>query len=89
MHYIKYKNLATKIQFILKSSKFIYVEDNEFFFFFGLRESFKSMTFALDDNSLLSDQDTNQFFMSAGLNSRFLIYPSETLSVELIGTYNK
>ena len=34
MHYIKYKNLATKIQFILKSSKFIYVEDNEFFFFF-------------------------------------------------------
>ena len=62
MHYIKYKNLATKIQFILKSSKFIYVEDNEFFFFF-LRESFKSMTLTLDDNSLLSNQDTNQFFM--------------------------
>ena len=63
------------------------------FFFFFLRErerkSFKSMTFAQDYSSLLSDQDTNQFFMSAGLNSRFLIYPSETLSVELIGTYNK
>ena len=64
IHYIKYKNLVTKIQFILKSSKFIYVEDDEFFFFFlRERESFKSMTFAQDYNSLLSDQDTNQFFM--------------------------
>jgi len=27
IHYTKYKNLVTKIQFILKSSKFIYVED--------------------------------------------------------------
>ena len=35
--------------------------DNSFFFFF-LRE-FQSIVFASDDNSLLSDQNTNQFLV--------------------------
>ena len=31
------------------------------------------MTFAPDDSSLLSDQDTNQFLVSAGNDPRYLI----------------
>ena len=47
------------------------------------------MAFAPDDSSLLSDQDTNQFWCRRGLNPRSLIQPSETLSVELTRIYYK
>ena len=40
-----------------------------------------------DNSSLLSDQDTNQFWCRRGLNPRSLIQPSETLPVELTGTH--
>ena len=46
------------------------------------------MTSAHDNNSLLSDQDTNQFFgIGGGLNPESLIQPLETLSIELVETY--
>ena len=55
--------------------------------FFFLRE-FQSMTSAHDNSSLLSDQDTNQFFGVGGeLNPKSLIQPLKTLSVELVETY--
>ena len=41
-----------------------------------------------NNSSLLSDQDTNQFFWyKCGLNFRSLVQPLETLSIELIGTH--
>ena len=36
-----------------------------------------------DNGSLISDQDTNQFWCRWGLNPRSLIQPSEILQVEL------
>ena len=45
------------------------------------------MASAPDNNFLLSNQDTNQFWCRRGLNSRSLIQPSETLAVELTGTH--
>ena len=46
------------------------------------------MTSAHDNNSLLSDQDTNQFFgVGKGLNLESLIQPLKTLSVKLVETY--
>ena len=44
------------------------------------------MTFVHDNNSLLSDQDTNQFWCMRELNFRFLIQLSEILLVKLTGT---
>ena len=47
------------------------------------------MMSTLDNNSLLSDQDTKLiFWCRRGLNFRSLIQPSETLLVGLIGTHN-
>ena len=46
------------------------------------------MTSSPDNNSLLSDQNTNQFWCRWGLNSRSLIQPSETLPVELTETHD-
>ena len=57
-----------------------------FFFFVVLRE-FQSMVSASDNSSLLSDQDTNQFWCRRVLNLRSLIQPSETLLVELTETH--
>ena len=46
------------------------------------------MAYAHDNSSLLSDQNTNQFFgVGGGLNSESLIQLLETLSVELVETY--
>ena len=36
-----------------------------------------------DDDSLSSDQDTNQFLVYGGLNPRSLVQPLETLPIEL------
>ena len=48
------------------------------------------MVYAHDNNSLLSDQNTNQFFgVGGGLNLESLIQPLETLSIELVETYYK
>ena len=48
------------------------------------------MAFALDDIALYHQIKTLiSFWCRQGLNSRFLIQPSETLSVELIGTHLK
>ena len=41
-----------------------------------------------DDNSLSSDQDTNQFLVYGGLNPRSLVQPLETLPIELTRTHN-
>ena len=47
------------------------------------------MTSTLDDNSLLSDQDTKSlFWYRLGLNHIFFIQSSETLLVGLIETHN-
>ena len=40
-----------------------------------------------DDNFLLSDQDTNQFWCRPGLNPESFIQPLEILPIELIGTH--
>ena len=40
-----------------------------------------------DDSSLSSDQDINQFLVYAGIEPISLIQLSETLPVELTGTY--
>ena len=40
-----------------------------------------------DDNFLLSDQDTNQFWCRSGLNPGSFIQPLEILPIELIGTH--
>ena len=45
------------------------------------------MASAPDNSSLLSDQDTNQFWFKRGLNLRSLIQLSETLAVELTGIH--
>ena len=45
------------------------------------------MVSASDNNSLLSDQDTNQFWCRRVLNPRSLIQLSETLLVELTETH--
>ena len=45
------------------------------------------MALALDNSSLLSDQDTNQFWCRRRLNPRSLIQLSETLPVELTGIH--
>ena len=57
-----------------------------YIFFFFERE-FQPMASVLDNSSLLSDQDTNQFWCRRGLNPISLIQPSETLLVELTGTH--
>ena len=57
----------------------------EFIFLF-FRE-FQPMASALDKHSLSSDQDINQFQCRRRLNPRSLIQPSETLLVDLTGTY--
>ena len=49
---------------------------------------FQPMMYALDDSFLSLDQNTNQCWYRWELNSRFLIRPSKTLSVKLIGTHN-
>ena len=45
------------------------------------------MTSALDESSLLSDQDNNWFWYRRGLNPRSLIQPLETLPDELTKTH--
>ena len=47
------------------------------------------MASALDDSSLSSNQDMNQFWCKQGLNPMSFIQPSEILPVELIGTHMK
>ena len=45
------------------------------------------MTSALDESSLLSDQDNNRFWYRRGLNPRSLIQPLKTLPDELTKTH--
>ena len=55
-------------------------------FFFW--ENFNLWRPLFDNSSLLSDQDTNQFFgVGEGLNLESLIQPLKTLSVKLVETY--
>ena len=66
--------------------KLYYIYMNNAIFFFFKRE-FQLMASAPDNSSLLSDQDTNQFWCRRGLNPRSLIQPLKTLPVELTGTH--
>ena len=59
--------------------------DMDFFFFF---RKFQPMVSTLDDNSLSSNQDTNQFWCKRELNPRSLIQSSETLPVEITETHD-
>ena len=63
---------------------YIYMKNAIFFFF---KREFQLMASAPDNSSLLSDQDTNQFWCRRGLNPRSLIQPSEILPVELTRTH--
>ena len=63
-----------------------------FYFLFFLRErekEFQPMASTLDDSSLSSNQDMNQFWCKRGLNPISVIQPSEILPVELIETHMK
>ena len=47
---------------------YLATQHNSFFFF--LEREFQPMAFALDDSSLLLDQDTNQFLVQTNIEPR-------------------
>ena len=78
IYIVKVLNLKS-VQF---SQKFKLLK-NIFFFFL----EFQFMASALDDNSLLLNQTTNQFWCLQELNPN-LLYNYQRLLIELTGTYN-
>ena len=78
IYIVKVLNLKS-VQF---SQKFKLLKNNFFFFF-----KFQFMASALDDNSLLLNQATNQFWCLQELNPN-LLYNYQRLLIELTGTHN-
>ena len=88
-HLLKHKKLTrSKIlnKFRVIWTNNVVASSNLIFFFF--ERKFQPMASAPNNSSLLLDQDINQFRFKWRLNPRSLIQLSETLPIELTGTYN-